>query len=190
MGGQRIRTIYMSPEGRRTGRSPGERGFKCCFGICRIGTCNSKDFFGNPSGIIKIFEVAIALVCQFLLLKYGVKYAEGLGFSYHLILSVTSASFLTNTVLTIIYATSHPSKIHIKSSIFELVFNFVLCSLYLGISPLFAKNVHSHLFYYFNTIPNFTAYPTLTASYILGFIAGVIHGIDGFLSLRDYRKYN
>eukprot|EP00096_Caligus_rogercresseyi_P002427 TRINITY_DN14555_c0_g1_i1.p1 TRINITY_DN14555_c0_g1~~TRINITY_DN14555_c0_g1_i1.p1 ORF type:complete len:202 (+),score=17.28 TRINITY_DN14555_c0_g1_i1:160-765(+) len=201
MGVQTLRRLYDSPNGQaqrvvRKDAKGSSSWRNCCFGLCSQGRSsflsgnNLKGLTKNPHGFVKVIEAIIALAAHVLLLMYGVENSGELGFSFPILLSGTSASFIANTVLAIVYMTSSPSKVHIKSSLFELLFNLLLSAIYFIISSVFAWNVHRHLLYYYYTKTNFNAYPCLLASSALGIIAGIIHGLDGFFCLQDYRKYN
>ena len=48
----------------------------------------------------------------------------------------------------------------------ELATNCLLAAMFLASSSVLTFGVHENLFYYFNTIPGFRAYPAMTAAYV------------------------
>jgi len=144
-------------------------------------------FLKTPTAAVKILEVLIGLVCQVLLLQYGMKYGKDLGAGYSVFLTCSSACLLTTSVLLFCYMMSAKTYARVRPSLFEVVFNYVSCGLYLAASTLLAAKVHFHLYYYYNTIAGFSAYPAMTAVYVLGYIVGVLHGIDASMALKFMR---
>jgi hypothetical protein len=47
-----------------------------------------------------------------------------------------------------------------------VTFNFVACVLYLAASTFLATSVQMNLYYFYKTIPGFSAYPAMTATYV------------------------
>ena len=50
------------------------------------------------------------------------------------------------------------------------------------------STVFSELYYTYHTSIGFTAYPALTAVYVVGFVAGLIHLADAVLAFVAWRK--
>lgn len=175
---------YLSPVG--NGGSSGQPGFDLC-GVCRVCTCLHTGFLKTPTAAVKIIEFIIGLTCQFLLLKYGMKYGQDLGISYSIYLTCCSACLLTSTVLLFCYICSPATYNRVRPSLFEVIFNGVSCGLYLAASTFLATAVHFHLYYFYQTIPGFSAYPAMTGVYVMGYIVGIVHGVDATMALKFMR---
>eukprot|EP00091_Calanus_sinicus_P000493 TRINITY_DN10413_c0_g1_i1.p1 TRINITY_DN10413_c0_g1~~TRINITY_DN10413_c0_g1_i1.p1 ORF type:complete len:160 (-),score=21.21 TRINITY_DN10413_c0_g1_i1:250-663(-) len=132
-------------------------------------------------------EFIFGVVCQLLLLKYGMEKADKLGIGYSVFLTVNSGSVLTTGILLLCYVTSTPTYNRVRPSLFEVLFTAVSCGLYIGASTFLAASVYQHLYYYYHTIPGFSAYPALTAVYVLGYAAGILHGVDSVMALKFMR---
>jgi len=188
-----VRQIYIAPPSSRSGmftsQAPDpEAGFNIC-GVCRVCTCMHNGFIKTPTGIIKTLEVVIGFVCLFLLFKYeyGLKYARDLGMGYSVIVTAASACALTSAVLLFCYMMSASTYARVRPSLFEVAFNYVCCGLYIGASTLLATQVHFELYHSYLKIAGFSAYPAMTAVYVLGYVVGVLHGIDGSMALKFMR---
>ncbi|XP_023319612.1 protein singles bar [Eurytemora carolleeae] len=184
------RQVYITPSnggnGYLSSAGRAEAGFSIC-GFCRVCTCLHSGFLKTPTGAVKLLEFLFGLVCQFLMFQYGMKYGPDLGPSYSIFLTTTSASLLTTCVLIFCYATSETTYLRVRPSLFEVAFSYVSCGLYIGASTYLATSVHNNLFYFYKTIPGFSAYPAMTAVYVLGYIVGIIHGVDGSMALKFMR---
>ena len=66
--------------------------------------------------------------------------------------------------------------------------NLLCCGLYIASGVLLMSTVFSELYYTYHTSIGFTAYPALTAVYIVGFVAGLIHLADALLAFVAWRK--
>merc|ERR1712123_203061 len=135
-------------------------------GICRCCTCVSLGFFSTPTGVIKSLEFVFGVVSQLLLLKYGMKYTAKLGLCYSVFMTVNSGTVLTTAVLLLCYVTSTATYNRVRPSLFEAYFTGISCLLYIGASTFLGTSVHNHLYYYYHTMPGFSAYPALTAVYV------------------------
>ena len=63
-----------------------------------------------------------------------------------------------------------------------------LSALFLTSASTLTLSVHRNLFYYFNTIPGFDAYPAMTAAYVVGYMIGFVYAFDCAASLRGWRR--
>eukprot|EP00088_Acartia_fossae_P071215 TRINITY_DN9733_c0_g1_i3.p1 TRINITY_DN9733_c0_g1~~TRINITY_DN9733_c0_g1_i3.p1 ORF type:complete len:234 (-),score=26.70 TRINITY_DN9733_c0_g1_i3:379-1014(-) len=191
-----LRQIYIAPAGSTSGQSgylspaassgQQQAGWDLC-GMCRVCTCLHAGFLRTPTAAVKIIEFLIGLTCQFLLLKYGMKYGSDLGAGYSVYLTCCSACLLTSTVLLFCYIVSPNTYNRVRPSLFEVVFNAVACGLYLAASTFLATAVHFHLYYFYKTIAGFSAYPAMTGVYVMGYIVGIVHGIDSAMALKFMR---
>ena len=110
------------------------------------------------------------------------RYADKLGVGYALFLTANSGSVLTTGILLLCYVTSTPTYNRVRPSLFvsislcstlciynflqEVMFTAVCCFLYILSSTFLAASVYTHLYYYYHTMPGFSAYPALTAVYV------------------------
>ena len=112
------------------------------------------------------------------------RYTAKLGLCYSVFLTVNSGTVLTTAVLLLCYATSQPTYNRVRPSLFvsinysiycdnilimhlqEVYFTASSCILYIGASTFLGTSVHNHLYYYYHTMPGFSAYPALTACYV------------------------
>lgn len=118
----------------------------------------------------------------------SIRYGEELGPGYSIFLTTTSACLLTTSVLLFCYITSVNTYQRVRPSLFEVVFNAVGCGLYIAASTFLATAVQQHLYFYYKTRPGFSAYPAMTATYVLGYVVGIVHGIDAALALKFMRS--
>lgn len=187
-----VRQLYMSPPGGGGGyltpATPSSQpGFNIC-GFCRVCTCMHEGFLSTPTAGVKIVEFVFGLICQLLLFNYGTKYGKDLGAGYFVFLTTTSACLLTTSVLLFCYIVSSQTYNRVRPSLFEVVFNYVSCALYITGSTFLATSVHFNLYYFYKTIPGFSAYPAMTAVYVLGYIVGIVHGVDASMAVKFMRS--
>ena len=153
------------------------------------GCCGFGDtFLTSPTGFTKLAEIAIAVVSQFLILYYGVEYSERLGIGYQILLTCNSASLMASFVFLLCYTVSKESFVTVRPSLFEMLLNLLYSALYITASTLLLASVFSELYYLYHTVTGFSAYPALTAVYILGFAAGMVHIVDAILATIFWRK--
>jgi len=171
----------------RAPTQPDKPGFSVC-GVCQCCTCISLGFLSSPTGVVKTVEFILGVVCQLLLLRYGMEYAAKLGLGYSIFLTSNSCSLLTTGILILCYVTSSPTYNRVRPSLFEVIFTAVCCFLYILSSTFLATSVYTQLYYFYNTIPGFSAYPALTAVYVLGYTAGILNGVDSVMALRFMRS--
>ncbi|XP_071440343.1 protein singles bar [Hetaerina americana] len=151
----------------------------CCFKCC---PSFHFDVLGTAEAKYKITEAILAGVIQSILLKYGHSLSSTLGFSYDTSFTTSSASFLTCIVLLITYVTA-PQCINTLRAPFELWFHAIVCILYLSSGGYLAFSVSIILLPLQLLLLPFT-FPALTASYVLCFVASIIHGIDAYKAYR------
>ena len=70
----------------------------------------------------------------------------------------------------------------------EVYMSGTLSALFLTSASTLTLSVHRNLFYYFNTIPGFDAYPAMTAAYVVGYMIGIVYAFDCAASLRSWRR--
>jgi len=163
-------------------------GISCCWGACTFCTCGSISVLSSPTGLVKLGEVFLSVICHLLLLNYGMeKEARDLGIGLSLSLSASSSSLSTAALLLLSYTLSSATYDRVRPSLFEVAYNLVACGVYIGASSLLATQVYLQLLYYYRVIPGFSLYPALTAAYVLGYAAGVLHGIDALMALKFMR---
>ena len=79
-----VRQVYIaSPGGGYMQRSPpgpapaAGSGLLCDLcglcGLCQCGSCLSPSFLATPTGVVKVVEFLFGVICQLLLLAYGVE---------------------------------------------------------------------------------------------------------------------
>lgn len=79
--------------------------------------------------LIIFFLQILGGICRFILSNFGFKYASILGFPYDTVMSVSSASFVTTSILFITYIISGKSLKLVRSSLFVSDFFFVFLKL-------------------------------------------------------------
>jgi hypothetical protein len=138
--------------------------------------------------MVKLGEVALGLITHLLLLNYGMeKEAQDLGLGLSLSLSTSSTGLATSFIMLLSYTLSAATYDRVRPSLFEVLFNTIVCGVYIAASSLLAMQVYMQLLYYYRVIPGFSIYPALTAAYVLGYAAGILHGIDALMALRFMR---
>ena len=68
--------------------------------------------------------------------------------------------------------------------------NLLCCGLYIASGVMLMSTVFTELYYIYMTSTAFTAYPALTAVYVVGFIAAAIHLADAILAFVAWRKFS
>jgi len=195
-----VQTVYVSrPAIDNSGRSLGggllststnsqSGGVTCCWGLCTFCACGRVSVLYSATGLVKLGEVALGLIAHLLLLNYGFeKEAQDLGLGLSLSLSTSSTGLATAFILLLSYILSGATYDRVRPSLFEVLFNLIVCAVYLAASSLLATSVYMQLLYYYRVLPGFSVYPALTAAYVLGYAAGVLHGIDALMALRFMR---
>ena len=153
------------------------------------GCCGCGDtFLTSPTGFTKLAELGIAVVSQFLILHYGAEYSERLGIGYQIFLTCNSSSVMASFVFLLCYTVSKETFVRVRPSLFEMLLNLLCSALFITASTLLLASVFSELYYLYHTVTGFSAYPALTAVYILGFAAGMVHIVDAILATIFWRK--
>lgn len=163
-----------------------DQGVSCC-GWCQFGTCLNLGFIKTTAGKIKLAEIILGTLCQSILLNFGSPYALTLGMSYESFLTAVSSSLTTSTLLTVTYLLSRQSVGLIRSSIFEIIFNLVVCNWFLCSSFFLSFAVHTFLYPFYLVTPFYTVYPAMTAAYILGTILGLTYAYDAYIAYNHYK---
>ncbi|CAL4161811.1 unnamed protein product [Meganyctiphanes norvegica] len=151
---------------------------------CTVCPCIHLGFLRSHAGWLKLIELILCAICQSLVLEYGVAYADTIGSSVNTFLTTTSACLLLILLLIFSYIISANSFNLIRASVLEVLFNSVACALYILSSAHLSWGVQTYLAEIYRTKIAFSAYPAMTACYVLGFVAGIVHGIDAFLNQR------
>jgi len=163
-------------------------GCTCCWGLCTFCACGRIQVLSSATGMVKLGEVALGLITHLLLLNYGMeKEAQDLGIGLSLSLSTSSTGLATSFIMLLSYTLSAATYDRVRPSLFEVLFNTIVCAVYIAASSLLAMQVYMQLLYYYRVIPGFSIYPALTAAYVLGYAAGILHGIDALMALRFMR---
>ncbi|XP_054727878.1 protein singles bar [Anastrepha obliqua] len=169
----------------------GVRGIGQSFGIklccCRVCTCVNFGFVSSRVGLIKILQLVLATLCEGLLVRYGVPATDTIGQALTSMLTTTAYCFTTTAILMICYCFSEKSSSLIRQSLFETLFNAVACSMYFSSASYMGFACVVWLQPQFLVRPGFWAYPAMTAVYYIGYTAGILHAIDGYLAFRYYR---
>ncbi|XP_055844116.1 protein singles bar [Episyrphus balteatus] len=158
----------------------------CC---CRIFTCVNFGFVTSKFGLLKVFELLLATVCEGLLVKYGIPVADTIGQALTGFLTTSANCFTTTAILAACYCFSDKSFGLIRQSLFETLFNAVACFMYFSAASYMGFACVVWLHPQFLVRPGFWAYPAMTAAYYLGYLASLAHGIDAILSFKHYRGY-
>jgi len=95
---------------------------------------------------------------------------------------------MASFVFLLCYTVSTATYYRVRPSLFEVLFNLLCCALYIAASTLLLTSVFTELYYLYHTVSAFSAYPALTAVYVMGFAAGVLHLIDAILAFIFWRQ--
>ncbi|KAH8287488.1 hypothetical protein KR054_008768 [Drosophila jambulina] len=174
----------------------------CC---CRVCTCINFGFLMSRIGLLKLMQLGLAMLCEGLLIKYGVPYADSIGQALTSFLATTGHCFTTNGILLICYAFSDKSYNLIRQSMFvskelvsskaklllypskETLFNGLASCMYFSSASYMGFACVVWLHPQFLVRPGFWAYPAMTACYYMGYAAGILHALDAYLAFRHYR---
>jgi len=182
---------YLPVSSPSRGSSAPTGGISCCSCLTCC-TCLHLSFIKSPTGVLKLGQALIALVSQMLLFKYGFKstpaVGDQLGLSYMFMVTACSSTLVTASALLLCYVLSSTAFDKVHGSLFEVIYNAAACVLFLGSSSALANSVLRHLLYHYRTIPGFSAYPAMTAVYVMGYVLAALHGIDGGMALNHMRK--
>ncbi|XP_045592383.1 protein singles bar [Procambarus clarkii] len=162
----------------------GEAGINC--GCCTCCTCIHLGFLRSKFGWLKIIQLVLSAISLTLVMNYGLPYSSRIGESFTFYMVTNSACILVVSLLTFCYLISANSFSLIRSSVLEVVFNTLACLMYLTAAPYLSWSVQTFLWISYLTTPYFTVYPAMTATYILGLVLGVVHGVDAWLSYRTF----
>jgi len=178
--------IISSPRAVRyyTQQSSGRRRSCCCSCSSCFCGCIHVEFMFRTPGILKLIEAVFGIICQYLLLEFGSAHTAELGESYSEFLIAVSYCLITTVLLMGCYLFSKSTYHLLRSSIFETAFNLLACCLYLSSSTYLAYAVNTRLFVKYLIVPFYQVFPALSAAYVIGFVAGVVHGVDAYLAYR------
>lgn len=87
----------------------------CC---CRVCTCINFGFVLSRIGLLKLMQLGLAMLCEGLLIRYGVPYADSIGQALTSFLATTGHCFTTTGILLLCYAFSDKSCSLIRQSLF------------------------------------------------------------------------
>ncbi|XP_041977207.1 protein singles bar [Aricia agestis] len=163
----------------------GGQGIKCC--CCRCCECINFGYLTTQHGVIKVAEFLLGSLCQSLLVKYGMSEASSMGSAYHGFLTTAAACVLTTSLLIFCYVVSSNTQQLIRQSIFEWVFNAVACFMYLSASSYMGVAVNIYLYPRYALVNMYAAYPAMTAVYYIGVVVGIVHGLDAYISYKNYK---
>lgn len=91
-------------------------GIKIC--CCRVLTCINFGFVVSGAGLIKGLQLGLAMLCEGLLIRYGLPYADSIGQALTSFLATTGHCFTTTSILLICYCFSERSYGLIRQSLF------------------------------------------------------------------------
>ena len=91
-------------------------GIKIC--CCRVCTCVNFGFIVSRAGLLKILQLALATLCEGLLINYGIPAADTIGQALTSFLTTTAYCFTTTAILMICYCFSEKSYGLIRQSLF------------------------------------------------------------------------
>lgn len=94
----------------------------CCCSIC---TCVNFRFLTSRIGLLKVLEVALASLCETLLIRYGLPSADSIGQALTSFLTTTAYCFTTTAILLVCYCFSEKSFNLIRQSLFVSEFFYV-----------------------------------------------------------------
>ncbi|KAF7990424.1 hypothetical protein HCN44_000229 [Aphidius gifuensis] len=165
--------------------SHGAGGIACCW--CRCCTCIHIEFLKTLPGAVKLAETLISGMIQSLLINYGLRYSSTIGSAYESSLTTASGCFFTSALLLACYIVSEKTYRLIRSSLFEMLFNAIASFLYLSSASYLFFSTKFFLGPQYYITPGFEVYPAMIAAYMLSGVVGVIHGIDAYFSLQQFR---
>lgn len=91
-------------------------GIKIC--CCRVLTCINFGFVVSRAGLIKWMQLGLAMLCEGLLIRYGLPNADSIGQALTSFLATTAHCFTTTAILLICYCFSDRSYSLIRQSLF------------------------------------------------------------------------
>lgn len=94
----------------------------CC---CRICTCVNLEFLTTKNGLFKLSEVILGSLCQTLLIRFGLPYADDIGQAFISFLTTVASCLTTSSILLLCYVMSSKSFQLIRQSLFVICFVFV-----------------------------------------------------------------
>ncbi|KAF2369123.1 Marvel domain [Trinorchestia longiramus] len=157
-------------------------GFNCC--CCRCCSCIDCSYYKEPDSWIKITQMLLSILCQWLCMSYGMPYSSSLGASYSVYLTTCSGSIITSAVLLITYTTSVTSKALVRRSAYEIIFHSISSFLFFSSSAYLSWAVQTVLWPLYMNLSYHAAYVPMSICYILGVVMGIIHAVEAFRSHR------
>ncbi|XP_030378845.1 protein singles bar [Scaptodrosophila lebanonensis] len=162
-------------------------GIKIC--CCRVCTCINFGFVLSRGGLLKLLQLGLATLCEGLLIRCGVPYADSIGQALTSFLTTTAYCFTTTAILLVCYCFSEKSYGLIRQSLFETLFNAIACCMYFSSASYMGFACVVWLHPQFLVRPGFLAYPAMTATYYMGYAAGLLHAFDAFLAFKHYKGF-
>ncbi|XP_031625473.1 protein singles bar [Contarinia nasturtii] len=163
----------------------GGGGIKIC--CCRLFTCVNLNFLSTNHGLMKISEVILGSCCQTLLVRFGLESAADIGQAFNTFLTTVSSCLLTSSLLLFCYLISTRTFNLVRQSLFEIFYNLCACFMYFSASFYMGFTTSFWLYPKFELQRAYMAYPAMTAVYYIGFMLGIIHGIDCYLAYKFYK---
>ncbi|XP_055302382.1 protein singles bar [Sitodiplosis mosellana] len=162
-------------------------GIKIC--CCRMFTCVNLNFLSTNHGLMKVSEVILSSCCQTLLVRFGMESAADIGQAFNTCLTTVSSCLMTSSLLLFCYILSTRTFNLVRQSLFEIFYNLCACFMYFSASVYMGFTVNIWLWPKFELQRAYMAYPAMTAVYYIGFILGIVHGIDCYLAYKFYKGY-
>lgn len=94
----------------------------CC---CRICTCVNLEFLTTRNGVFKLCEVILGSLCQTLLIRFGLPYADDIGQAFISFLTTVASCLTTSSILLLCYVVSAKSFQLIRQSLFVITFVYL-----------------------------------------------------------------
>ncbi|KAL7743391.1 hypothetical protein ACLKA6_008363 [Drosophila palustris] len=168
-------------------RGVSEQPFGIKIGCCRVCTCINFGFVLSRAGMLKLMQLGLAMLCEGLLIQYGLPYAESIGQALTSLLATTGHCFSTTSILFLCYCFSDKSYSLIRQSLFETLYNAMACCMYFSSASYMGFICIVWLHPQFLVRPGFWAYPAMTATYYMAYAAGILHAIDALIALKHFR---
>lgn len=158
----------------------------CC---CQCCTCLNLRIFQTEPGLIKIGQAILGFLCQSLAINFGLPYAATIGPSYHGFLTTSSWCLMTTFILICCYLFSTNSYSLLRQSLFETLYNAIAACSYISASSYLAFAVNTFLYPLYLITPYYQVYPAMSAAYMLGTLAGLLHAYDAYRSYKYLKGY-
>jgi hypothetical protein len=147
-------------------------------------------FLMSRTGIVKLLETIFGIITLGLVIPYGIgifQYQDLLPGTAFL-LCVASIGLTVSFIELVTFFYDDDTRYAVRKSLFEVMFCFVVCALYLAAGCTLAFYVHTRASkHYETTYHQFDSYPGLIAATVFAFATALLYLFDTIFAYSDLK---